>query len=314
MDIMLREFGRNAADARRTALYAAAIAAAVRPGDIVVDLGAGFGLLSLLAARRGAARVYAIEQGEHVALGREICRDNRLDSRITWIAGNSRQVVLPERADVVVSETLGLFALEEQIVEYLHDAQQRFLKPGGRMVPRALRMHLTPVELPSLRARLRREYGPQWRDVAGFDLRRLRQAVLTDAVTPYVPHAFGLDDRELGPRVELGAWQLGVDDSSRFLRDISCPIDQDGQLDGFLGTFTAELAPGVFLRTCPEDPPTHWGQVVLPVVPARSVAAGTRAGLTIGFHAGGRWSYAPRPSSITGGSPAARRLGVSSTA
>ena len=48
-------------DVERTETLLRAIARTVRPGDTVVEAGAGSGILSLAAARAGAARVFAIE-------------------------------------------------------------------------------------------------------------------------------------------------------------------------------------------------------------------------------------------------------------
>lgn len=295
MDVMLREFRRYVGDTTRTERFAAAIAATVRDGDVVVDLGAGFGLLSLLAARSGARKVYAIEQGPYVPLGQAIARDNGLADRIVWIHGNSQHVVLPERADVVVSETIGQLGLEEFTVEYLWDARVRLLAPHGRIVPQGLALQLTPVELPGVRARLEADFGEGWAAVAGFDLRRLRQAALDNEVLPYLVHGFGGSDRVLGPTVEVAAFALGESSTSRFSRTVTCVVEHAGLLDGLLGTFDVRLCPGIELSTRPGAPATHWQQVVLPVVPPRPVAAGDVVRLELGFHAGGRWSYVLEP-------------------
>ncbi|MCG5055963.1 MAG: 50S ribosomal protein L11 methyltransferase [Myxococcales bacterium] len=287
---MLREFGRYVADLERTDAYGRAIREQVRKGDVVVDVGAGFGLLSLLCARAGARRVYAIEQGTYCELGRAIAQDNQLADRIVWVSANSLAVDLPERADVVVSELFGQFALEEFVVEYLHDARRRFLKPGGRMIPQELALALTPIEHEGLRHRLLPTHGQCWTNVAGFDLRRLQQAVLVNEASPYVVEACR-QARALGPTVPFMHFELGESTSGRFLRRVVCPIDRPGVLDGIMGTFWARLSPSVELSTAPNAPPTHWSQVVFPKLPRTVVDPGDVAEVEIGFHPGGRWSF-----------------------
>src|SRR3712207_631165 len=59
----LLQHDRMLADSVRVDAYHDALATHIRPGDVVVDLGTGSGVLAMFAAKLGAARVHAIEHG-----------------------------------------------------------------------------------------------------------------------------------------------------------------------------------------------------------------------------------------------------------
>ena len=69
---MLDEHLGYVTDIQRMRRYRAALAAAVRPGDHVLDLGCGVGVLGHLSLEAGAARVTAIESGDIVQVARRV--------------------------------------------------------------------------------------------------------------------------------------------------------------------------------------------------------------------------------------------------
>jgi predicted RNA methylase len=103
---MLEQFGNPflqesmLMDKARCEAYREAIFRTVRPGDVVVDLGAGTGLLSFFAVQAGASRVYALEMSDIAEVTGELMDANGMRDRITLIRKNSRKVRLPERCDV----------------------------------------------------------------------------------------------------------------------------------------------------------------------------------------------------------------------
>ena len=123
------------ADELRTTSFLSAIKASVKPGDVVVDIGTGTGVLSVFAAKAGASRVYAIEQEPIIEVARDIASRNGLSDIITFIEGSSLEIEIPERADVLITETIGNMALDEGIIAWITDARERFLKPGAITIP-----------------------------------------------------------------------------------------------------------------------------------------------------------------------------------
>jgi protein arginine N-methyltransferase 1 len=131
----LDQFALMFADRIRMDAYVAAIQKFVKPGDTVVDLGCGPGIFALLACKAGARRVYAIDVNAVIDFGRHLASVNGFSDRIHFLRGDSRQIHLPERADVIISDVRGALPLFTHGVDTIHDARQRFLTEGGQLIP-----------------------------------------------------------------------------------------------------------------------------------------------------------------------------------
>lgn len=136
-------------DVLRTSRYQQAIADVVTPDDVVVEVGAGSGILSATAARQGAKHVYAIEANRTIArIAQETFTKNDFAEQITLIQGWSTQVSVPERADVFISEMIGNDPFGEQVWEITTDAIKRFTKPDARLIPSHLRVFAAVLNIP----------------------------------------------------------------------------------------------------------------------------------------------------------------------
>ncbi|CAG7872380.1 unnamed protein product [Brassica rapa] len=114
-------------------------------GRVVVDVGAGSGILSMFAALAGAKHVYAVEASEMADYARKLIAGNPLlAERITVIKGKIEDVELPEKADVLISEPMGTLLVNERMLETYVIARDRFLSPNGKMFPTVGRIHMAP--------------------------------------------------------------------------------------------------------------------------------------------------------------------------
>ena len=114
-------------DRARNAAYARAIAAAVRPGMLVLEIGAGSGLLAMMAARAGA-EVVACEENPIIAAAAErIVAHNGLADRIRIVAKRSDAMTIPDDlprpADLVLHEIFGSQLFDEGVNGALGDAR-----------------------------------------------------------------------------------------------------------------------------------------------------------------------------------------------
>ncbi|XP_072974725.1 probable histone-arginine methyltransferase CARM1 [Typha angustifolia] len=131
----------------RTGTYYAAVIEnrSLFEGRVVVDVGAGSGILSLFAAKAGAKHVYAVEASEMAEYARKLISGNpSLGQRITVVKGKVEEVELPEKADILISEPMGTLLVNERMLESYVIARDRFLVPNGKMFPSLGRIHMAP--------------------------------------------------------------------------------------------------------------------------------------------------------------------------
>jgi SAM-dependent methyltransferase len=255
------------ADRVRNAAFYAALRRVVVPGkSTVADIGSGTGFLGFLAAKLGAKRVDLYERAEIAAVARELGRHNRIRN-CQLIPAHSTDVIDPERVDVVVSETLGNYPFEENIIETLNDARARILRPGGIIIPAGLEQFACPV----IGARLYRELA-SWDDV-GYDLDFAPAKTLT-MNNIYVRWFEGPDLLDGGAAAR--PW-----DRVRFERrnkttragELAWPVDRATTIYGLALWWCAELVEGIHLSTSPLHARSHWEQLYLPALTPIAILA-----------------------------------------
>ena len=238
------EHHRYLSDPNRMRAFHRAIQETVKPGDVVLDLASGTGILGLLACRAGAQRLYSIEKTGIIELARAICRANGFEERSVFIKGLSTQVHLPERVDAVVCDQIGGFGVDAGVLEYLSDARRRFLKPGGRLVPSRVDLWLAPVESPSIGKQLR-----LWRNKPGgfHFLPALEWASNTVFHIPLRPAQL------LSKPVRVASIDLYTCSAAAFRVEAAFKVRRRGTLHGIGGWFSARLSGRVRMTNSPLD-------------------------------------------------------------
>ena len=251
-------------DRVRTDAFRRAIDSVVRPGDIVLDVGAGTGILSLFAARAGAARVYAVERTTVAVLAQELAAANGVAEIVEVIQGDITDIELPERVDVIVSEWLGGFGIDEGMLVPVIVARDRWLKPGGVMVPRSVTAWTGLVQ----DRHLGQTMGFLRDDPYGLRLDGLVEMTVNEIIYSGSSRHLREGDR----RSEPGAlWTTDAELIS--LERAQAPHEAEtllhvrdpGTANALALWFDADLAPGIALAVGPGDPPTHWGMTTAPL-------------------------------------------------
>src|SRR5439155_14406286 len=129
-------FGRMIADQGRMGASSRALQRSIAHGSTVLDIGAGKGILSLLACQYGARKVYAVEPSSAIAIAEEAARANGFADRMECIQALSTDIRLPEKADLIVSDLRGVLPLFQQHLPSIVDARRRLLAPGGHLIPK----------------------------------------------------------------------------------------------------------------------------------------------------------------------------------
>jgi SAM-dependent methyltransferase len=243
-------------DVVRMQAYRQAIFNVVQQGDVVLDVGTGSGIMALFACQAGARKVYAVEAGEIISIARQLARENGFADRITFLNQDVRDLQQLELVDVITSELISNSGPGENMAQIINLCRERFLKPGGKIVPQSVELCLAPLDDPQT---YRKACPP---DPAAYDIdfsflqrysvhlplraRISPQALLSAGRTAYAYHAYTATDND------------------DFQASLDFEVERPGTLHGYGSWFHATLADGVELTNMPLST-THWDNIFFPL-------------------------------------------------
>lgn len=251
----------------RTATYQRAVLSNVEDfrGKVILDVGAGSGILSFFAAQAGAARVYGIEASSIAKHAESLVYANRLQQLIKLVPGKVEEVSIPEKVDLIISEPMGYMLYNERMLEsYLH--AKKFLKPGGKMFPSLGDLHIAPFSDAALfMEQMNKANFWCQNSFHGVDLTCLREAAIKEYFNQPVVDTF--DMRILLAQSVVHSVNFEKADEVD-LHKIDIPLEyvvtQSGELHGLAFWFDVAFVGSqqtVYLSTAPSQPLTHWYQV-----------------------------------------------------
>jgi type I protein arginine methyltransferase len=288
----LGDYGAMIADADRFRGYAQAIGKAVRPGDAVLEIGCGPGIFALLACRAGARRVYAIESENIVQVARQLAAANGIADHVQFIQGDSRSVQLPERVNVIISDLRGVLPLYRQAIPSIEDARQRFLVPGGILIPQRDTLKAAVIEAKRYYSRLR---TPWQKSVRHLDLSPSLALVLNEFHSSRfkneqlltAPQPWCIVDYTKGASARIGA-------------ELKFRAARDGTAHGVCVWFETQLFEAIGYSSQPGGE-TIYGQAffpwlsAVPIMEDQEIQVGLHADL-VGQDYVWRWDAKVRPS------------------
>lgn len=234
------------ADEVRDQAYRRALEAAVSEQSVVLDVGTGTGVLARYAASAGARRVYAVERSPVAEIARRSAQlfGGRLLVQRTDIA----EAQIPESVNLIVSEWMGAFGVDENLLGMVLLARDRWLARGGRLLPERVSAHMAPLcDANACSAPVSGEC--QMRFTA------MRWAAAGVPAECLLASGQALWNTEMAS-IPAAQAALPFRGSTQWL------ARRAGWLEGLVTWFEAGFGAGITLSNAPGAPATHWGQFV----------------------------------------------------
>jgi protein arginine N-methyltransferase 1 len=244
------------ADSRRVEAYSAAIAAIVRPGDHVIEIGAGIGYFSVVAIHAGAARVDAIEINPVGHIGARVMAANGLGDRVRVFCGDASDFAPDTRADVIIADLRGPTPFASRSLAVVLDARRRMLREGGAIIAAADHLWCAPVR--QSRTFEREVMAPLTNGIVDLSP---AQRVMFD--TP-MRCGIGVDELCAAP-APWGVIDYRTFTSPHHQGRAEWHFDRDDEVRGIAVWFEADLGAGVRFSTAPDQPRSVYSQLFIPL-------------------------------------------------
>jgi len=228
---------------------------------IVLDIGCGTGILSMFAARAGAAKVIGVDCSAIIDYASDIIKDNKLNDAIILIKGKVEEIELPEgidKVDIIISEWMGYCLFYESMLDTVLFARDKWLKPEGLMFPDRCSLYLTAIE--------DRQYKDEkinwWTDVYGFNMSAIRNVAISEPLVDVVDPKQVITSNYLIKEIDL--YTVKKPDL-HFKSPFMLIARRDDFIQAMVSFFTVEFTKchkKLGFSTSPDSQYTHWKQTV----------------------------------------------------
>eukprot|EP00250_Pteridium_aquilinum_P034747 c8041_g1_i1 orf=211-1374(-) len=226
---------------------------------VVLDVGAGTGILSLFCAKIGAKHVYAVECSMMADTAIEIIKANGYSNVITVLKGKVEEIDLPTQVDVIVSEWMGYFLLFENMVNSVLYARDKWLAPGGIVLPDRTSLFVTAIE----DADYKQDKIEFWNNVYGFDMSCVRQQAMLEPLVDTVDQNQIVTNCQLLKTMDIEKMVSQDVSFSAPFKLVAQRSDYVHALVAYFDVSFTKCHKPVGFSTGPKARPTHWKQTVL---------------------------------------------------
>lgn len=265
----IRAYGDMIIDEARFRPWMEALRRHVTPDSVVLDIGCGAGILSLLACQFGARRVFAVEPDASIEVAKLCSSNNPGAHRIEWIRDLSTEIQLPEPADIVVGDLHGTMPFHAENIASMVDARKRHLKPGGQLLPKRDLLYAAPASAPMETKNLE----TPWRcNKIGLDL----TAALPHVVNTWwraKPQRVSADQL-LGTPAHWGTVDYTGDAIRSLDGELDWTIEHDGRVDGLYVWFDGVVDDDLGFSNSPLNPELVYGRAFFPLISPITVVSG----------------------------------------
>ncbi|XP_042496105.1 probable protein arginine N-methyltransferase 1 isoform X3 [Macadamia integrifolia] len=258
---------------------------------VVLDVGAGTGILSLFCAKAGAKHVYAVECSQMADMAKEIVEANGFSngdyysrrllihkyfshtplSVITVLKGKVEEIVLPvAQVDIIISEWMGYFLLFENMLDTVLYARNKWLINDGIVLPDRASLYLTAIE----DSDYKEDKIEFWNNVYGFDMCCIKKQAMIEPLVDTVDQNQMVTNCQLLKTMDISKMSPGDVSFTAPFKLVAERNDYIHALVAYFDVMFTKCHKLTGFSTGPRSRATHWKQTVLYLVDVLTICEG----------------------------------------